>query len=174
MFFFVHLRLRQAARHLLLPLPGDETIATISDAFNVAIQRLRAKLDDFVLVAPGGYAGLNVPAQAYAVSSQGGASARQNRQGAQQLARPVKPVQPRLLGGMGSGAPQCTISVHDPAKGGDMVKWCSYDHTSYGQAQPSAANILAATTLAQQGGSRAVNGPRAAPRRSHSAPKKKK
>jgi len=89
--------------------------------------------------------------------------------------RPPRPVQPRPLGGMGSGAPQCTIAVHDPSKGEDMMKWCSYDHTSFGQGQQSAANVLATTNLAHQDRPRAVaSAGRAVARRPHSFSRKKK
>jgi len=114
--------LRQDSQFLHVSLPGDEPDVTISDAFKETIQRLR-----YTLVGPSiaGFDGPNIRG-----SSQGGASVHQPRPDTQQQMSSPKPVQPRLLGDMDSGAPQCAIPVHDPSKGGDMMKWCSYDHTS--------------------------------------------
>jgi hypothetical protein len=156
-----------------VPEPGREAV-TISDALLRAIDRLRSKLDDYALGMGSQMAASNLPNSSYALSAPSMQHTGQQQRQAVLQPRLVRPALPRLLGGMGSGSPLCTISVHDPAKGGDAMKWCSYDHTSYGQPQPSAASVAAATTLAAQGGARGGNSVRAGARRSSGAAKKKK
>ena len=47
----------------------------------------------------------------------------------------------RLPGGVGKSAAACTNALHDPAKNGDPKKWCHYDHTQWGQPEPSPAAL---------------------------------
>lgn len=172
LFYYSYVFSTQAARFLAVPAP-DRAARTISDAINQAIDRLRTKLHDYALGGGSQMAMVgpsNVPyPQAAPVLPYAG----QQRQAVVQ-SRQVKAPLPRLLGGMGSGAPQCTISVHDPSKGGDGMKWCAYDHTSFGQPQPTAASVAAATTLAAQGGARGLSSVRGGARRTNGAHKKKK
>jgi len=112
----------QAARFLAVPVPGREAV-TISDALLRAIDRLRSKLDDYAIGMGSQMVVSNFPNPLYAQSAPGMQHTGQQQRQAVLQPTPVRPALSRLLGGMGSGSPLCTISVHDPAKGGDAMKW---------------------------------------------------
>ena len=113
----------QAARFLAVPESGREAV-TISDALLRVIDCLRSKLDDYALGMGSQMAASNLPNPSYAQSAPGMQHTGQQQRQAVLQPRLVRPALPRLLGGMGSRSSLCTISVHDPAKGGDAMKWC--------------------------------------------------
>ena len=158
---------------MAVPEPGRQAV-TISDALLWAIDCMRSKLDHYALGMGSQMTASSLLNPLYAQPAPGMQHTGQQQRQAVLQPRLVRPALPRLLGGLGSGLALCTISVHNPAKGCDAMKWCSYDHPPYGQPQPTAASMAAATTLAAQGVARGVNSVRSGARHSSGAHKKKK